>query len=214
MKTYKELINTKINLLTIKEVLITDKGKRFLCECECGVIKDIRVNHVINGLIKSCGCLRVKKMKETFTKHGNCSHPLFDIWDAMKYRCENPKSSAYKNYGGRGIKVCERWQDFNNFVQDVSPKPSDTSTLERIDVDGNYCLENFRWATRKEQANNTRTNNKIEYKGETKNIIEWSEIFNIHYMTIYCRLKRGWSIEKSLETQPINRGRHKEKNNG
>ena len=126
-------------------------------------------------------------------------HPLYTTWIMMRQRCDNPKAVGYKNYGGRGIRVCERWHDFDLFVEDVGEKPSQLHTLDRFpNKDGNYEPKNFRWATAKEQQRNASFNHKLFYNGCERTISDWSEITGIRHDTISRRLKMGWSINDAL----------------
>lgn len=115
----------------------------------------------------------------------------------MKERCFSPKCKDYKDYGGRGITICERWLDFENFYVDMGDKPKGLS-IGRIDNNDNYCPENCRWETSVQQARNKTSNVIIEYNGYKKPLIEWCEILGLSYKTIYRRLTRGWSIEKAF----------------
>lgn len=153
------------------------------CKCKCGKIKDVRSDKVRLGETKSCGCV-----KRSFY-HGMSGTLTYDIWAAMKYRCEKPDHSKYKDYGGRGIKVCERWHTFTNFLEDMGEKP-DNLSLDRIDVNGNYCPENCRWATKYEQANNTRKNIFFNYYGVMKTAAEISRIENIGYFCVRRRVDK------------------------
>ncbi len=184
-----------------------EKSGDWTVRCECGNVFDCNGWHLRNGYKKSCGCRRSQMISDGVTKHGNSDHPLFDCWYEMRARCNNPEHQSYHNYGGRGILVCERWDDFLLFVQDVGDKPTPEHSIDRIDNDGNYDPANIRWATRKEQSNNRRVNRLIEYKGETKTITEWGEILGINYMTLHCRLNRGLTVEEAFETKPKKVGR-------
>lgn len=118
----------------------------------------------------------------------------------MKQRCLNPNSQQYKNYGARGIRICDRWlESVDNFVSDMGNKP-EGYTLERINNDGNYSPENCRWATRKEQRANQRTTTLITFNGETKPLREFAKQLSIHETTIHGRLKRGMTVEEALTT--------------
>ena len=118
-------------------------------------------------------------------------------WSSMKSRCNNPNYHKYRIYGARGIKICERWNDFRNFYADMGVKP-DGKTLDRIDNDGNYTPENCRWATPKEQSRNNSRNNKITYNGDTLTLTEWSERLEINRTTLSGRYRAGWSVEDIL----------------
>lgn len=123
-------------------------------------------------------------------KHGYKGTQTYKSWQDMKSRCCDPNRREYKHYGGRGIEVCGQWRnDFIKFLHDMGEKPQDL-TLERVDNNGNYEPLNCKWATRKEQGRNQRTNRMISYFGETKCLAEWSEHLGIDKATLHCRLKR------------------------
>lgn len=125
---------------------------------------------------------------------------LYKIWCGMKYRCYNANYDGYNNYGGRGIIVCQEWiNDFGNFYEwAIKNGYKDTLTIERIDVNGNYCPENCKWATMKEQENNKRNNTVLEYNGEKRTVSEWADKLQVSKETLYSRLKSGWSVERVL----------------
>lgn len=133
-------------------------------------------------------------------KHGLRKTRLFSIWINIRTRCNNPNSNRYGRYGGRGIKVCEEWNtDFLTFRDwALSNGYRDDLTIDRIDNDGNYCPENCRWVTLKEQARNTKRNVTVELSGEEKTLIEWCELYGINYKTVRDRLLRGWDIKRAL----------------
>jgi hypothetical protein len=175
------------------------------CKCACGVIREVRAGHLKSGASVSCGCYSVDVSKKLFFVHGhtlNHKHsPTHNSWRAMKSRCNNEKDSDFNNYGGRGITVCPEWDGehgFENFLKDMGNRPEGLS-LERIDMNNGYCKENCKWATPLEQANNTRRNHLITFKGETKTIAEWQRFLGFGRV-IGRRLGLGWSIEKSLTT--------------
>jgi len=120
----------------------------------------------------------------------------------MKNRTTNSNNKSFHRYGGRGIKVCNRWsKSFENFIKDMGQRPTKNHSIDRIDNDGNYTPVNCRWATKKEQSNNTKTNRFITFNHETKTIAEWARKLNINYVTLLRRLSNlNWSIEKSLTT--------------
>jgi hypothetical protein len=133
----------------------------------------------------------------------NSKHPLYVTWKMMRQRCTNPKAVGYKNYGGRGVKVCDRWQQFENFAKDVGARPSDKHTLDRHpNKHGDYEPNNWRWATSKDQNRNRRSNRLITYKHKTKTVTEWGEFFGMPPTRILGRLKYGWSFEDAVSAEP------------
>lgn len=133
--------------------------------------------------------------------HGKCRTTEYRSWNGMKNRCNNPNDKNYDRYGGRGIRVCDRWnRSFVSFLEDMGEKPEGT-TLDRIDVNGNYEPSNCRWATPLEQSNNQRTNVKVTYKGKTMNISQWARELGIAEPTLRSRLK-VWSVDRAFE-EPI-----------
>lgn len=124
----------------------------------------------------------------------------FAIWKTMWFRCTNPKCERYENYGGRGILVCRRWQDFKNFLKDMGKCPSAHHSLGRKDNDGNYEPENCHWETRVEQGRNKRNNRLIEYNGAVHPVAAWAEITGINAQALYKRLNNGWDHKRTIET--------------
>ena len=129
--------------------------------------------------------------------HGKSRSKAYRIWDGMRQRCDNPKNKAYKNYGGRGIRYCPKWQFFEGFYEDMGDPP-DGSSLDRIDNEGNYEPSNCRWATRIEQNNNSRQNTTVSFCGETLTIAQWARRIGVRANTLSLRLLRGWPVEAAL----------------
>lgn len=178
------------------------------CVCECGTNKVIAGRSLREGSTKSCGCFQMeiaaKQVRELLTTHGKSGSKIHKAWLAMRERCTNPNSKNYKNYGGRGISVCDSWlNSFESFFKDMGDIPSKEYSLDRIDNDKGYCKENCKWSTRIEQARNTRHNVYIEYNGKTQTISAWSEELGIKFTTLNNRLN-NWSIEKAL-TFPVDK---------
>lgn len=134
--------------------------------------------------------------------HGMFGTKIYGVWGHMKSRCYNPKVERYKNYGGRGIKVCDEWQNFEGFYEwAIRSGYKEGLTIDRINVDGDYCPENCRWATKETQMNNTTRNRYVTYKGETHTVSEWSRKLGIPYKTLFKRINDGWSVEKAFNTE-------------
>lgn len=177
------------------------KSSMWRCKCECGKEVTTRRSHLINGDSKSCGCL-TRFTGATTTTHGLSSHPVYSSWDHMKRRCNNPKDDAYENYGGRGIKICEEWNNsFEAFYKDMGDTYRKGLTLERKDVNGDYSPENCVWATRVEQQNNRRNTRYITLFGEKIAFSEVARKYNINKATLKHRLDNmGLSPEEAIST--------------
>ena len=197
MPKYNDLTGRKFGRLTVIERTESNKcGKaKWKCVCECGNETTTTGGNLVQGITRSCGCLRCD--------HGKTQTRLYGIWGGIKTRCFNPHSQRYSDYGGRGITVCDEWRYSFEAFRDwaMAHGYRDDLTLDRIDVNGNYCPENCRWATYKEQASNTRTNRFITYDGKTMTWKQWAAELGIKYTTLHARLTYyHWDVEKAFTT--------------
>lgn len=205
----KEYVGKRFNNLTVLSRSYNNlNGESFFnCLCDCGKEKRVQANRIRNGKTKSCGCKHIR--------NGNFKHGLYRsteniIWMGIKGRCYTPTSTSYKNYGARGIKMCDRWKNsFENFLADMGKRPSKKHSIERINNNGNYEPSNCKWATNLEQSKNKRTTKKIAFNGEVYCMIEWAEKLNISYQTLQHRFMNGWNIEEALTTPLIEANSHR-----
>lgn len=195
----QNLIGRKFGKLTV--IGLSDRTpagrQKWICECECGGKRSTTGGNLKRGMNISCGCV-----KPGPSSHGHCvggETPTYRVWNHMRSRCQNTKSQFYRHYGGRGISVCERWQRFENFLQDMGPRP-DGLSLDRIDNNGNYEPENCRWATNAHQQLNKRTSRLLTAHGKTQNLSLWADEYGIRRPTLAARLGRGIPLEIALKT--------------
>lgn len=180
-----------------------DGQKTYLCRCDCGTEKVIKSGNLRSGRTKSCGCLgreRTARRNTESAKHGGCGSRLYGIWYDMRQRCSYEKSINWHLYGGRGIRVCDEWQESFEPFRDwaLSHDYEDGLQLNRIDNDGNYCPENCKWSTRIEQGNNRRTCVYVTIGGVTKSVSEWCRETGVNRMVAYSRIRRGWEPEQAV----------------
>lgn len=170
------------------------------CRCDCGSVVDVRIASLTCGATRSCGCWGQELTRNgRRTTHSATNTAEFSIWIGIRQRCSKPSNKHYQRYGARGITVCERWEtSFENFLSDMGPRPSPRHSVERIDNDKGYYLENCKWGLAVDQANNRRNNRLITFNGQTKTIAQWARDLGIHHNTIRNRLNRGKSVEDSL----------------
>jgi hypothetical protein len=165
-----------------------DKSRQYYyyCKCDCGNFVDVRKDSLLNGRVKSCGCYTLDRL----TKHNKCNTRLYHIRSGMIERCCNPRNKDYKNYGARGIDICQEWKlDFSKFYAwAITNGYSDGLSIDRIDNNKGYCPENCRWVSNKVQGNNRRTNKYITYNGETKTVSQWADVLGIGLSTLRYRL--------------------------
>lgn len=191
------------NLTAIEFVRINnDRRPVWKWLCDCGKTHEISARHVLRGTTKSCGCLSRKGNHYT---HGMRKAPEYRVWAGMIQRCTNPNHDAFHNYGERGIKICDRWKkSFASFYEDMGQRPSPKHTIERIQNDESYCKENCKWATRQEQARNTRQNIYVWYKWKKTAVSDLAASHGIPYERLRCRLKKGWDIYTALTRKSRN----------
>lgn len=214
--SYKDIKGNRYGrLLVLESIPERNKNRNVLwrCRCDCGNIIVVPTAYLINGNTKSCGCLQIDNTIKASLKHGfvvgGNIEKLYHIWIGMKQRCSNPKCKEYKNYGGRGITVCDEWaNDYATFRQWAysngydETKTKKECSIDRIDNNKGYNPNNCRWADSHTQANNTSKNVYLTWNNTTHTISEWSSIVGINHQTIRCRLKRGWSVEDAL-SKPV-----------
>lgn len=190
------------------EVIQETKERKVLCRCKCGTEKEVQKKHLLSGNSTSCGCLRNQKQSEKMkannpcvVKHNMHKAKIYGIWCNVKNRCYNSNNAKYQYYGGRGIGVCDEWQEFEPFKEwALSNGYKDGLTIDRIDCDGNYEPSNCRWITIQEQQYNKHNNHLLTYNGRTQTLMEWSRERGIKYNTLQARICRGhWSVGRALE---------------
>jgi hypothetical protein len=208
MPKFIDLTGKKFHFLTVKSRNTGFKGKTMWnCICDCGAETVVDSKNLKFGKVKSCGCLRDKKLSAMRKTHGLSESRIYRIWLGMRKRCYTKTSKPYSRYGGRGIIVCPEWRDgFEAFyIWAMSYGYADNLSIDRIDNDSGYYPENCRWVTSKEQNNNKSNTRKITVRGIAKKLSEWSEITGLNIKLIDGRLRKGWSPEKAVET-PIYKG--------
>ena len=180
-------------------------GNRWLCRCSCGNNHIVLAGKLKSQEVRSCGCLRrevASKPKPHIRTHGATGTAIYKLYRAMLNRCRCPGAGNYKYYGARGVKVCERWQGLNgflNFISDMGPRPSSRHSIERKNTGGHYIPTNCYWATAEEQAQNKRTTRRIVFAGEEMSLRKAARLAGIKYSTALERCKRGWARERWLE---------------
>jgi hypothetical protein len=185
--------------------------RQFLCRCECGTKQPVTAQSLVNGRSASCGCLKNELASKRATKHGHSKggvrSPEHSAWHSILQRCHNQKNKRFSEWGGHGIKVCDRWQGesgFANFLADMGKRPSKRHSIDRFpDNNGDYQPGNCRWATMKEQCNNKRNNHLVTFRGKTQTMTQWSEETGISYAALRDRIVcQQWPIERAL-TEPV-----------
>jgi len=212
MSNFKDVTGQRFGLLTVIKRVKNDKqgNSKWLCKCDCGNEKIVRLSCLKRSTTPSCGCLTIKNIKKANTKHKLSKTRIYRIWKGMKHRCYCPSSNGYELYGGRGVTVCNEWNEFTPFYEWAKISGyQENLTIDRIDVNGNYEPSNCKWSTGKEQANNRRNNHIITYNGETHTLSEWANKYNIPVGLLADRVNRShWTFEKAITTPKRLRNKH------
>lgn len=182
-------------LLVVGGAASPTRKARWKCVCDCGTEIETEGCRLRRGHVKSCGCL----LRDKSTRHGLSRSPEYVVWKGMRQRCGNPKSMSYMNYGARGIKVCERWNDFGAFLSDMGERPSRRYTIERLNNDIGYCPDNCIWATRLDQGKNTSRVKKLNYAGRPITINQIAEMSGYKPKSVATFLRSGRTVEAILE---------------
>lgn len=199
-------------------VALGDSGERlrkrvvYRWACDCGSVFNKIALYIKKSALASCGCAVIGRIAEARTKHGasikNKDDPLYKTyvcWMSIRWRCTNKNRRDYASYGGRGIAVCERWSSFDNFLEDMGPRP-DGLSIDRIDNEGDYTPQNCRWATGIEQARNKRTNRFVDIDGVRLTVSEWSNLSGVPKDTLRLRLEAGWPARDAVYAPVLRRG--------
>ena len=188
-------------LLTVEQEVEPTSGKRrYACVCACGSRKVVYAYNLKSGHTSSCGCLCRQRTSKANSRHRMSKTKIYGVWQQMKQRCDKDYAPNRRWYKGQGISYDESWSDFDVFYRDMGDPPEGCS-LDRIDPRGNYSKSNCRWATRREQAQNTRRNKMITHNGMTLCQSEWERVLGFSAGVIQKRMWRGWSVEKALTTK-------------
>lgn len=212
-------VNKKIARLTLLKEIRVGSGRKWECVCDCGNKLIVKESLIREGAVKSCGCLKKEYAEKGNVVHGYNKTRIQRIYNAMLRRCYSKKHIHYKNYGGRGITICDEWLGENglkNFGEwALKSGYNDNLSIDRIDNNGNYCPKNCKWATPLEQQNNTRYNRILEYNGEKLTLSQAARKYNLDIHTLYNRIKKWKDIKKCIET-PIEKSkqRFKKKESG
>lgn len=197
----QDWVGKQFNMLSVIEPVHANKQWMWRVRCDCGEERIYVPHEVISGKVKSCGCYR-KSGKQTPRVHGESHTRLHDTWTGMNNRC-NPQNKNSERYGVRGIKVCEEWKDYTKFAEWARNNGfREDLTIERVDVNGDYCPDNCTWIPLSKQARNRRTTRWVEYQGRTMSLAEAAEIAGLLYKQVHARVKKGLDLERAL-SEPL-----------
>lgn len=205
-KNAKDITGQRFGRLVALGPVSRHKGHiKWLCQCDCGNIKEVDPSHLRRSLTVSCGCYHSERTTTLNTTHGMKNTLLYDVWCGIVQRCTNPNSKRYADWGGRGIAICEEWRhDFQSFFDHVSQLEhygDKGRSLDRVDNNGNYEPGNLKWSTQSEQTRNTRANRLLTFSGKTQCIAAWEDELGLRKGQISNRLYRGWSVERALSVE-------------
>lgn len=200
-------------LTVIRRHTQTPSGRAtWLCRCVCGneVVRiGTNLRSTYRGPKKSCGCRRGEMLTEAWGTHGMTNHPAYHTWAGLRQRCLNPKSKDWKNYGGRGVTVCDRWLlSFENFWADMGPSWFIGASIDRTDNAKGYFPENCRWTTARQQSNNKRPNIIVSTPRGRMTAAQAADLFGLKRITLYKRLEKGWDHLRAVTTPPRSKNRH------
>lgn len=171
-----------------------------VCLCDCGNYATPNIRNLKDGRSTSCGCAH----RDAVTKHGQWGTQMYKVWKSMHRRCYNKKETRYASYGGRGIKVCDRWHTLDNFIADMEPIYFEGGTIERIDYNGDYEPTNCKWISAPDQAHNKRSNIRLSFNGKTQCLAHWAKETGLPYGTLWERIKvLHWGTERALTTPAL-----------
>lgn len=191
---------TRFGKLTVISLAAT-KPRKWLCRCDCGREAIVFPENLQSGKSRTCGCAQAVDSRR-FIGSRKFATPTYASWKAMLNRCERPTHKKFQHYGGRGISVCEQWHSFDSFYADMGPRPAGT-TLDRINNSGNYEPGNCAWESRFHQQRNRRNNRMVTIDGRTQCLMDWATENGLRVTTIYDRLKRGWPMQRAIQTPAI-----------
>ena len=213
----KDLIGRRLGRLVVIALVgkmsgVKNRHMFWWCKCDCG--KELLVDGVNlrSGTTKSCGCYNDERRIEVHTTHGLSKTPIERTYRSMLIRCYKEEDKSFKDYGGRGIYVCDGWRGkdgLKNFAEDMGERPEGTQ-IDRIDNNGPYSPENCRWATNKENCRNKRSTKFITFNGKTQSLPDWAEELNIHYKALWSRVDR-WGVERAF-TEAIHTSQQRDRN--
>ena len=169
-------------------------GAWWMCACDCGAVKHLPSTSLVSGSVASCGCQHRRRIGAANRTHGRSKSRTYGLWRAMRNRCNR----LNQDYSARGITYDQRWDTFENFLADMGEAP-DGMSLDRIDVNGNYEKSNCRWATKEQQANNTRANVFIEWQGKRQTRAQWEKELGMRPTTLRSRFRAGWPLERAMQ---------------